>query len=152
MRRIFGSALLAVCALALGSTTGRGEDKKVSIEGTYVIVGIEADGKALPDDLITKAPEGERTIKITADQLIANKGGKDDPANYKLDTSKTPYQIDMTAKNKGKEEKMYGIFKVDGDKLTICMIEADKADDRPKEFKTTSGGKAVIIVLQKKKK
>jgi hypothetical protein len=44
MRRITGSALLAVCALILGSATGRGEDKKVNIEGTYVIAGFEIGG------------------------------------------------------------------------------------------------------------
>ena len=46
---------------------------------------------------------------------------------------------------------MYGIFKVEGDKLTICMIESDKAADRPKEFKTSKEGKAISMILEKKK-
>jgi uncharacterized protein (TIGR03067 family) len=152
MRRILGSAFLAVSVLAFASAPGRGDDKKVNLEGTYVLVGMEAGGQPFPADLIAKSPETERTIKITGTQFIPTKKGKEEVANYKINTSKTPYQIDLTSKGKDKEEKMMGIFKVEGDKLIICMVESDKAEDRPKEFKTTKGGKTLILTLQKKKK
>ena len=34
-------------------------------------------------------------MKITADKMVVTKNGKEDPATYKLDTSKTPHEIDM---------------------------------------------------------
>jgi uncharacterized protein (TIGR03067 family) len=84
--------------------------------------------------------------------MVGTKNGKDDPIGYKLDTSKTPYQIDLTSKKGGKDEKMLGILKIDGDKLIICMVESAKPEDRPKEFKSTETNKAMIMTLQKKKK
>ncbi len=124
----------------------------MDLKGTYTLVGIEFGGKALPEADIAKLPEGDRVLKITADKVIANKGGKEDPADYKIDTTKTPHEIDLTAKkDDGKDEKLVGIFKVDGDTLIICAVESDKAANRPKEFKTTADNKAMIMTLKKKK-
>jgi uncharacterized protein (TIGR03067 family) len=179
MRRLSSLAMLvAVLALALGcgkkdSTEssggggGGGGGGSSSIEGTYVMVGMEAGGKDL-SDFLKEGKEEEKTVKITGDKMIATKDGKEDPATYKLDNSKDPKTIDLTAQKtvsqgpskgpKGKdkdkektvEEKMFGIYKVEGDKLIICLTEG-KAEDRPKEFKTTEGGKAMMMTLQKKK-
>lgn len=151
MRRVIGSALVAVFALAVATAGAQDkkEDKKAPLEGTYVIVGLEINGKALPEDLIAKAPEAERTIRITADQLIATKSGKEDPATYKIDATKKPAEIDVTSKKGDKEEKSYGIYKVEGDKLILCVAETENAKDRPKDFKT-EGGKAVLLTLKKK--
>jgi uncharacterized protein (TIGR03067 family) len=147
MRRI---AILGamVAVLALCRSTRAADD---DIKGTYTIIGIEAGGEKIPDEFLKKGKEEDLTLKITADKIIAIKNGKEDPAAYKLDTSKKPHEIDLTATKDGKEEKMYGIFKVDGDKLIICMAEVEKPADRPKEFKTTKEGKSIMITLQKKK-
>jgi len=37
-------------------------------------------------------------MTIKAGELIATKGGKPDPAAFTVDTTKTPYQIDLTAR------------------------------------------------------
>jgi uncharacterized protein (TIGR03067 family) len=158
---------VAVLALAVGcgkkdSTTGGGggggggggdsHTSSSSIEGTYVLVGMEAGGKPVPDEHVKKESEADRTIKITADKMMK---GKEDPTTYKVDNSKTPHEIDMMTKGlTGKEEKMYGIYKLEGDKLTICLAPSDKPEDRPKEFKTSADPKAkpsMIMTLEKKK-
>jgi uncharacterized protein (TIGR03067 family) len=169
MRRIAGfSMAVALLILALGcgkkaSTESGGggggggggpgtPSASESIEGTYTIVGLEERGKALPADMLTKGPEADRTVKLTADKFIVSKNGKELPITYKLNTSKNPKEIDMAGKDaKGKQETSYGIYKLEGDKLTICMADSDKMEDRPKEFKTTKASKATILVLQKKK-
>ena len=138
-------------ALNAWSGSGRGDDKKVSIEGNYTLVALEVGGEALPADLIAKIPADEKVFKITATQIVASKGGKDDPINYKLDASKSPYQMDFVEKTDGKEKKSFGICKIDGDKVIICAVESEKADDRPKEFKSTATNKAIVMTLQKKK-
>ena len=51
----------------------------------------------------------------------------------------------------GKGETTVGIYKVEGDTLTICMVESDKEADRPKEFKTSKDSKAMILTLQRVK-
>lgn len=148
MRRMTGLCA-AVVVLAAGG--GAGAPAPADIKGTYLIVGLEFGGKAQPAEVIAKEPEADRTIKITADKMIAVKDGKEDPASYTIDTTKTPHHIDVTAKTAGKEEKMHGIFKQDGDTLTVCFALSDKAADRPKEFKSTADNKAVIMTLKMKK-
>ncbi len=151
MRRVAGLCMtVAVLALTVGSVTGR-EDKKPSLEGTYVIIGLEVGGKALPEADIAKTAEADRTIKITADKMVANRAGKEDSTSYKIDASKTPHEIDTIGKSPdGKAETSYGIYKIDGDKLIICVVDSEKATDRPKEFKTTADGKAMLMTLKKK--
>lgn len=144
-------AVFALSVLALGAGSGRGDDKKVSIEGTYELIALEVGGEPLPKDLIAKIPADEKVFKITATQIVASKAGKDDPINYKLDASKTPYQMDFVEKTDGKEKKSFGICKIDGDKLIICAVESEKVADRPKEFKSTAANKAIVMTLQKKK-
>jgi uncharacterized protein (TIGR03067 family) len=170
MRRIAGFAMtVAVLALALGcskkgSTESGGSSSSSpppqgtssSIEGTYTLVKMEGGGVdllAFETKVKGKGKEEDRTVKVTGDKIIMMKNGKEDPATYKLDTSKNPKEIDLVDSNAkaGKEEKMYGIYKVEGDNLSICV--SDKAETRPKDFKTSKDdkGMAMLLVLQKKK-
>jgi len=152
MRLAFGVMIVLAASVALAQD--KKDDKKpAKLEGTYVLAEMEIGGEKLPADLFAKAPEAERTIKITADKLISAKKGKDDAVSYKVDASKTPAQIDIVEKTEGgKDQKLYGIYKLDGDTLTICAVESDKPDDRPKEFKTSKDSKAMLMVLKKKDK
>jgi len=151
MRAAFG--MVVVLTASIGFADDKKDDKKpAKLDGKYLITAVEIGGEKFPDDLITKGSDAERTIVIKGDQIIASKGGKDDPATIKLDASKTPAHIDVTSKKgDGKDEKMYGIYKLDGDTLTICMVEG-KPEDRPKEFKTEKGGMAIMLTLKKKDK
>ena len=78
-----------------------------------------------------------------------SKKEKEEPSTYKTDTSKTPYQIDLTEKQPdGTDIKIYGIYKIEGDKLIICMSMSEKVADRPKEFKTAVGAQAMRAPTQ----
>ncbi|HEY1186229.1 MAG TPA: TIGR03067 domain-containing protein [Gemmata sp.] len=154
MRRTLGLGLaLAVVALGCGKKDSPapgapgGAVAPASLEGGWKIVVMESAGEK------NMIPAGKATNKIraTATQLIATTaGGKDDPLNYKLDPSKTPHEIDLTETDeKGKRLALYGIYKLEGDTLTICVVESENPADRPKEFKTSKESKARIMVLKK---
>lgn len=151
MRFAFGMLFsVAVLALALGcgkkdnTASGGG----ASLEGTWILNGMEILGEKAPAEEINKEPESDRTLKVTADKMIFVKKGKEDPSTYTTDKSKSPAHIDLVKKGEdGKEEKSYGIYKIDGDTLTLCIVESDKADDRPKEFKTEKTGKSLSVVF-----
>ena len=154
MRRTFG-IVLAVAALALAAGCGKkpttAPEPPPSLAGGWTLVGVEAKGTKLTEaDLAKQQSLAERKIRATADKMIATKDGKDDPLSYKLDATKTPHEIDMTeTKADGKTETMYGIYKLEGDILTICAVPSTNPADRPKEFKTAPDNKAMILTLKK---
>jgi uncharacterized protein (TIGR03067 family) len=150
MRPTLGVIVLLAAGLGLAAQDKKEGKKAVKLEGTYLIVGIEMGGERIPDEFLGKAPEEERTVKITADKLISAKKGKDDSISYKIDASKSPAHITTTENKDGKVETSYGIYKLDGDTLTICMIESGKPEDRPKDFKSAKNSRSVLLVLKKK--
>lgn len=146
MRKLLG--LMVVLAI---STVVVSEDKKPSLDGTYVIVAIEKNGEKLPDESLRKTPEEDRTFTIKGDKLI-RMGKNKEPIELKIDASKTPAEIDMKETKGDKPELSYGIYKLEGDTLTICGVEDSKPEDRPKEFKTSKDSKALLLIMKKKDK
>ena len=68
----------------------------------------------------------------------------------KLDPTKDPKQVDLTAERLA-NKTLKGIYKLDGDKLTICYAyDPDQA--RPTEFKTKRGDKCYLYELERVKK
>jgi uncharacterized protein (TIGR03067 family) len=66
---------------------------------------------------------------------------------YELDPSKTPKWIDIT----GKDRKVLGIYRLDGDKLTICLNE--HADgDRPTRFASEPGSRNDLLMVLRRDK
>jgi uncharacterized protein (TIGR03067 family) len=147
MRKFLGLVVfMATAALVVGN-----EDKKPSLDGTYVMVAIEMKGEKIPDETLKKLPEEDRTITIKGDKLI-RMGKNKEPIELKIDASKTPAEIDTKETKGDKPEMSYGIYKLEGDTLTICLVEDGKAADRPKEFKTMKDSKLVMLILKKKEK
>jgi uncharacterized protein (TIGR03067 family) len=150
MRQALGVIVLLAAGLGLAQDEKKGGAKVGKIEGTYLIVGLELGGDKLPAEFFDKDPDAERTVRITADKLIVMGKKKDDTASYTIDPSKSPAHITTTETKGGKLETSYGIYKLEGDTLTICMAEGGKAEDRPKEFKTVKGSATIMMTLKKK--
>jgi uncharacterized protein (TIGR03067 family) len=145
---------LAVGLLALGGAAGADEkaDKALKeLEGTYLVIGLEAKGLKLTEDDFKKTPDADRQMVIKGDQIVSRLGGKDDPATIKVDATQKPAHIDITStKGNNKTEVNYGIYKLENDVLTICATANAEAKDRPKEFKVDD--KVILLVLKKQAK
>jgi uncharacterized protein (TIGR03067 family) len=107
------------------------------IEGEYLMVGGELWGDAIRPEGIAKEPEAEKLIRITQDTIEMRMFGKPEKLKYTIDPSKSPKEIDTVIPEKGmKDTTSYGIYKVEGDTLTLFLIGAKDPKNRPKEFKT----------------
>lgn len=144
-------ALLAITLVTLVSATWAvaGDAKKDldALQGGWKFISVkEADGKGPPDDILK-----EFAVVVKDDAMqITTKGKTLVAFKLKLDSSKTPKAIDFThteGPDKGKVE--YGIYKIEGDTLTLCVNDLGK--DRPAVFELKEGTKYQLMTLKKAK-
>jgi len=115
---------------------------QAKIVGTWAYVSVEIGGQKVAEEV------NEAKMIFTAEgKFTAIVKGKKIAGTYKLDPAKKPKAITTT--NEGKAHN--GIYKLDGDGLTICMHEEDGAE-RPTEFATKEGTKVILVVLKREKK
>jgi uncharacterized protein (TIGR03067 family) len=135
----------AGCAVVLAVLVGpsaRGEEKVSNdlkaMEGTWV---------SAPD-----APLESRWV-FDGETLKSTVNGQDYVAKIKLDAKASPRAVDFTI-SEGPEDltgkTVVGIYKIDGDKLTICL-SAPGRDERPTEFKAVED-ETYLFELKREKK
>ena len=83
---------------------------------------------------------GELSLTFKDDgTIVATKGGKPEPENtrYTHDAKKSPAEIDITeGRAGGKDMIIKGIYKIDGETLTLCM---SPLGERPTKFESPAG-------------
>jgi uncharacterized protein (TIGR03067 family) len=135
-------AIAASLSLGWGAATARGDEKAQSellkpFQGTWASSG-----------------EGiEATWTFDGEKIKANVAGMEYSCKGKIDKEAKPFStIDLVIEDgpeeaKGKTSK--GIYKLDGEKLTLCVSAPGK--DRPKEFAQTDD-ESYLFELKKEKK
>jgi uncharacterized protein (TIGR03067 family) len=113
-----------------------GKDDIKKLQGEWVVVS----ASALPNQAANQ-PVGEKvTVKDNEWTSPPFSGDKRVKLTFKLDPSKTPKEIDFMLDM----DTYRGIYKIDGDTLTMCRSYKNKA--RPKQFKDTD---AYLLVLKR---
>ncbi len=114
------------------------------IQGTWVAVSAEMDGKPAPAEAIK-----DLTILVTADKLAFNPGGENRQSLYKLDPTKTPKGIELTPQDgPGKGKALHCLYELDGDRLKLCLLNGE--GEEPKEFATTPGSNLRLLIFKRK--
>ena len=135
-------AVLAVPTLVAGGGDDARKELK-ALQGKWKTVAMEAMGKPLPKDGIP-----DFTFVATADGKAEGKlpGG---PMRFTMtvDPKKSPKTIDNAHEagpHKGMTQR--GIYKLEGDRFTVCVPPADSPEsDRPKDFNTRNTSNVVFV-------
>jgi uncharacterized protein (TIGR03067 family) len=149
MQRIICVLIVLATPLLLAADTDDDVRKELkALQGKWKAVALEAGGKPLPKEAIPdftfivgddgkatgKMPQSEYTATITVNP-------KKDP--------KTIDNLHESGAQKGK--KQYGVYKLEGDKWTVCMTPPGAAEsDRPKSF-DTKDTKNVVFIFERVK-
>ena len=135
--------------LLLGAAEASKDDAKNDvgpIQGGWRMVLAFINGEELPAD---QAKSGE--LIIEDDQYRAKLGANATTSTIKIDSSKTPKEIDLTftdGDQKGKTVK--GIFKMVGDDLTICR-GLTEMEARPADFAAPVDSGLLLVIWKRSK-
>ena len=139
--------LVAACALAADKPNDEAAKKVLTqVQGDWVAVKAQMNGESAPPQRLKRMKVAFKGDQIT----ISN---PNDPATITFDPSQKPTAMDITApanEKNAKPEHMQGIYKLDGDDLTICIGKPGAA--RPTDFVSKPGGGTMVMVLKRDKK
>jgi RNA polymerase sigma factor (sigma-70 family) len=141
-------AVPAVCARrALAdkpAAAGKDEAPKdeEAILGTWALESGEEGGQKAPEERIK---EGKLTFAADG-KVTAKLGEREQEFTYQLDPAKKPKEFSVTD---DKDRTLLGIYKLDGDTLTVCF---DRGGGRPTEFASKEGTTVVLEILKREKK
>lgn len=136
--------VLTAGMILVASAAGLAADKS-PIDGKWTIESVTRDGKK--DDAFTGASRvhegGKYTMKAAEGKTLPTTEGK-----FTVEADKKAFDMKPTG-GRYKDKTLLGIYKLDGDTLTIAFAEPGK--DRPKEFASKEGSGVVLAVMKKAK-
>jgi uncharacterized protein (TIGR03067 family) len=135
------AAVLALAADDAKQDLGR-------MQGTWVVVAAESNGKQAPADDLKKS---DLRLTIKGNRFAYQAGNNTLlEGTLSIDPGKKPKTLDAKGTSPdGKVTATVGIYRFDGDKLQVCFVPA--GHPRPKEFKAAPDSGASIIVYQRAK-
>lgn len=119
-----------------------------AFQGLWQAVELEADGKKAAAEAV-KAFQ----VQIKGDQLVFSPATDNRKHTFAIDPAAKPKALDLTpADGPAKGQKLAcAIYKLDGDKLVICIDKEGEVGKRPTEFKTAAGSGLALVTLERVK-
>ena len=141
--------LMIGVVLAVGAPAVKDPPKKdVSIVGEWIVEKLMVGDF----DVSPKGKESLRFVFANDGQVtVTEDAKKPEVSEYKVDLKKSPAEIDILPTKDSKDKPMLGIFKIEGDVLTISCVEGTK-DPRPTKFESTKESPTFLITLRRVKK
>ena len=143
MNRILAAAMVAAFTASALAADKAVDGEIAKWQGTWKAVSMEHDGKLTP-------PEKLKPIKLTVDgaKYHFQNGDFNERGTYKFDPAQEPKALDIVVGEGPDKGKVYlVIYKLEGDRLTICLESANK--NRPKQFTGKAGTGCVLEEWQR---
>lgn len=140
---VLAPVIMALLLFAIMSPVGAAADAQ-ALAGRWTAVEAERDGAPAPE-LVGHEIDfaGDRFTIALQNRLIY--GG-----TYSIDSSAEPARIDFSHdEGEAAGTTWQGIYRVDGDRLTICDDAFDSAKERPTAFATAPGSGHVLITFER---
>lgn len=141
-RAVAAASLVFALAVA-GAQKGpdpKSDQDRAALQGTWKWQAATLNGEALA------AAEVRLMAMTFKDDQVMPSADPTDRATFRLDASKSPATIDFIDRNNSVD---LGIYKVEGDVLSICMAFAQSRKPRPTAFASTKENGALYIVMKK---
>jgi uncharacterized protein (TIGR03067 family) len=142
MKRLL--ALLFVVAVSVAADDA--SDESAKFNGTWVLIRATMSGIEMPKDVL-----GKSTMTINGTKHTVHLADETYEGTHRYDPSQDPKAYDTTVTtgaNKG--VKQVGIYRLDGDELSICL--ATSGFPRPKDFKADDKSNNTLTVWKRQSK
>ena len=137
-------SLLLVCVIVFPAVAAplpaTADDVKL-LQGTWMVVAFDHDGKKLPEE------EAKKMMAVIKDDtLTLGDGKREEQVTFTLDQTKKPKTMDLRKKGDNEAAGLC-IYELDGDTLKLCWNKPGK--ERPTAFDAT---KVSGLAVMKRKK
>jgi uncharacterized protein (TIGR03067 family) len=137
--------LLAVPLIGVEPAASEANKKELDkLQGVWRLQARQDEGR---DDKPREL--GSMTVTITGNKFKSVEDGETTEGSLAIDAGKKPAAVDMVP-SRGKEEKLLGIYQLEGDILKVCY--ARPGADRPTEFATKEKSRQVLLTFKKEAK
>ncbi len=113
-------------------------------QGTWAVTSFVRDGEETPKEIassIVRIVEGDHVVWKREGKSFAG-------TSLVLDPTTDPKSLDVIPDGgPSKDKRVLGIYKLEGDVLTICMAGPDLA--RPKSFTAESGSRLTLMTFRR---
>jgi uncharacterized protein (TIGR03067 family) len=147
MRRFLAFTAIVVCPWVLTSQAQEPASREIDKhQGIWLASSFRRDGQETPQEIV-------RTITRTVvnDHVVWKRNGKSFAGtSMVLDAAHNPKSIDVIADGgptRGK--RVLGIYRLDNNRLTICMADADQP--RPRDFTAEKGSRQTLMIFTREK-
>jgi uncharacterized protein (TIGR03067 family) len=139
-------AMISCLTIAAGQEKGTSAKQELAkLRGLWQVIQlIDESGQAGPADELKEFTFDFQDGVVT---IQKRKGGAGRPEKFSLDPSKKPKWIDIGVEDGNPIGQ--GIYRLEGDKLTLCIVAGGRDSQRPSEFKASK--RYSLLVLKKAK-
>lgn len=146
--RLSVALLLMTGLVVVADEPNTGAKDQEALQGLWQAVELEHDGQKAAAEVV-KAFQ----IQIKGDQIVFNPATENRKHTFAIDPTAKPKTMDLTpADGPAKGKKLpCAIYKLDGDKLIVCLDKEGASGKYPTAFKTTAGDGFALLTLERVK-